>query len=80
MVSGSPLSTEVAVWFSNTFPERVGLFSGSGGTDMAGGGECFQIGLCCKVNLDSCGRPFARQHISGRNSRPQAGNEDGNMG
>ncbi|KAH7037080.1 uncharacterized protein B0I36DRAFT_371786 [Microdochium trichocladiopsis] len=35
--SGSPLSSEVAHWFRDSFPKRVGLFSGSGGTDLVAG-------------------------------------------
>ncbi|KAF5701108.1 acetoacetate ligase [Fusarium mundagurra] len=35
--AGSPLSPEIFRWFYNTFPESVGLFSGSGGTDLVGG-------------------------------------------
>ncbi|KAF5702007.1 acetoacetate ligase [Fusarium globosum] len=34
--SGSPLSPEIFRWFYNTFPGHVGLFSGSGGTDLVG--------------------------------------------
>ncbi|KAF2011975.1 acetyl-CoA synthetase-like protein [Aaosphaeria arxii CBS 175.79] len=36
-VSGSPLSSEICDWFYKTFPSRIGLFSGSGGTDIVGG-------------------------------------------
>ncbi|KAJ4152092.1 hypothetical protein NW765_017601 [Fusarium oxysporum] len=35
--SGSPLSPELFRWFYDNFPRRVGLFSGSGGTDLVGG-------------------------------------------
>ncbi|KAM5347513.1 hypothetical protein ACJ41O_010518 [Fusarium nematophilum] len=41
--SGSSLSPELFRWFYNTFPSEVGLFSGSGGTDLVGGiisGNC----------------------------------------
>jgi hypothetical protein len=34
--SGSRLSKDVYEWFYQTFPGRVGLFSGSGGTDLVG--------------------------------------------
>ncbi|KAF9769515.1 hypothetical protein IL306_013063 [Fusarium sp. DS 682] len=34
--SGSPLSPEIFRWFYDTFPGHVGLFSGSGGTDLVG--------------------------------------------
>jgi acetoacetyl-CoA synthetase len=45
-VSGSPLSAEICDWFYTKFPARVGLFSGSGGTDLIGGSKClyFRIG------------------------------------
>jgi acyl-coenzyme A synthetase/AMP-(fatty) acid ligase len=36
-ISGSPLSKDMYQWFYQTFPGRVGLFSGSGGTDLVGG-------------------------------------------
>ncbi|KIW19384.1 acetoacetate-CoA ligase [Exophiala spinifera] len=35
--TGSPLSTELHEWFAANFPRNVGLFSGSGGTDLVGG-------------------------------------------
>ncbi|KAJ4205936.1 hypothetical protein NW759_014413 [Fusarium solani] len=35
--SGSPLSAETSRWFRDTMPSYVGLFSGSGGTDLVGG-------------------------------------------
>ncbi|KAL6228797.1 hypothetical protein BDW75DRAFT_250600 [Aspergillus navahoensis] len=35
--TGSNLSSELAEWFYATFPRRIGLFSGSGGTDLVGG-------------------------------------------
>ncbi|KAF5574290.1 acetoacetate ligase [Fusarium pseudoanthophilum] len=34
--AGSPLSSEIFRWFYDTFPNSVGLFSGSGGTDLVG--------------------------------------------
>ncbi|PNP79740.1 hypothetical protein FNYG_06833 [Fusarium nygamai] len=34
--AGSPLSPEIFRWFYDTFPDSVGLFSGSGGTDLVG--------------------------------------------
>ncbi|KAH7002441.1 hypothetical protein EDB80DRAFT_720583 [Ilyonectria destructans] len=37
LTSGSALSTETFEWFYNTFPKRVALQNGSGGTDMLGG-------------------------------------------
>jgi acetoacetyl-CoA synthetase len=37
--AGSPLSTELHEWFAANFPRNVGLFSGSGGTDLVGGSE-----------------------------------------
>ncbi|KAF5650798.1 acetoacetate ligase [Fusarium tjaetaba] len=36
MSAGSPLSPEIFRWFYDTFPNSVGLFSGSGGTDLVG--------------------------------------------
>ncbi|KAH7161943.1 hypothetical protein B0J13DRAFT_632666 [Dactylonectria estremocensis] len=41
--SGSSLSPELFRWFYEAFPSEVGLFSGSGGTDLVGGiisGNC----------------------------------------
>ncbi|KAL3481708.1 hypothetical protein BJX99DRAFT_218147 [Aspergillus californicus] len=35
--SGSPLGPEMYYWFYEVFPATVGLFSGSGGTDLVGG-------------------------------------------
>ncbi|KAJ5812016.1 hypothetical protein N7474_008317 [Penicillium riverlandense] len=35
--TGSNLSSELAGWFYQTFPSRIALFSGSGGTDLVGG-------------------------------------------
>lgn len=37
--AGSPLSSEISRWFRGIFPNRVGLFSGSGGTDLVGGSK-----------------------------------------
>lgn len=37
--AGSPLSAELHRWFASVFPKGVGLFSGSGGTDLVGGSE-----------------------------------------
>ncbi|KAF4443579.1 acetoacetate- ligase [Fusarium acutatum] len=34
--AGAPLSPEIFRWFYDTFPNSVGLFSGSGGTDLVG--------------------------------------------
>lgn len=39
LTSGAALSTETFEWFYNTFPKRVALQNGSGGTDMLGGSE-----------------------------------------
>lgn len=36
LVSGSALSAEICDWFYTVFPRSVGLFNGSGGTDMLG--------------------------------------------
>ncbi|KAF5555121.1 acetoacetate ligase [Fusarium mexicanum] len=36
LVSGSALSAEICDWFYTVFPQEVGLFNGSGGTDMLG--------------------------------------------
>ncbi|KAH6999427.1 hypothetical protein EDB80DRAFT_754039 [Ilyonectria destructans] len=44
--AGSPLSSEISRWFRGIFPNRVGLFSGSGGTDLVGGiisGNCLSV-------------------------------------
>ncbi|KAJ4310572.1 hypothetical protein N0V84_010907 [Fusarium piperis] len=35
--AGSPLSAETSRWFRDMMPSYVGLFSGSGGTDLVGG-------------------------------------------
>ena len=37
IASGSPLSAELCDWFYSWAPAHVGLFSGSGGTDLVGG-------------------------------------------
>lgn len=37
--AGSPLSAELHQWFTAKFPKGVGLFSGSGGTDLVGGSK-----------------------------------------
>ncbi|KAL3468905.1 hypothetical protein BJX99DRAFT_265708 [Aspergillus californicus] len=61
--SGAPLSREMYLWFYQTFPRTVALFSGSGGTDMVGGivqgttmtpvhaGEISAPGLGMKVEI-----------------------------
>jgi acetoacetyl-CoA synthetase len=36
-VTGSALSAELYDWFYTKFPSRLGLLSGSGGTDLVGG-------------------------------------------
>lgn len=35
--SGAPLTPELYTWFYENFPRRIGLWSGSGGTDLVGG-------------------------------------------
>ena len=35
--AGSPLTAELNRWVYQSFPSRVGLFSGSGGTDLMEG-------------------------------------------
>lgn len=41
--AGSPLSIELHEWFAANFPKSVGLFSGSGGTDLVGGSELLPV-------------------------------------
>ena len=50
--SGSPLSSKVTWWFRDSFPSRVGLFSGSGGTDLVGGSKHFLDLLISARKLD----------------------------
>lgn len=42
--AGSPLSAELHQWFTSVAPKGVGLFSGSGGTDLVGG-SMFSISI-----------------------------------
>lgn len=53
--SGSPLSTEIYRWFYDKFPKCVGLFSGSGGTDLVGGSKFhFSYDPCAMLTVTSC--------------------------
>ncbi|KAI1020946.1 hypothetical protein LB503_010053 [Fusarium chuoi] len=46
LVSGSALSAEICDWFYTVFPRSVGLFNGSGGTDMLG---CTTLGMKVEI-------------------------------
>lgn len=37
--AGAPLSVKLHQWFATSFPTNIGLFSGSGGTDLVGGSK-----------------------------------------
>ncbi|OWP06692.1 hypothetical protein B2J93_5171 [Marssonina coronariae] len=76
--AGSPLSAEMHYWFADKFPKGVGLFSGSGGTDLVSGivsgspitplypGEIAVPALGMSVQIwDSSGRDIASSGSKG---------------
>ncbi|KAH7136221.1 hypothetical protein EDB81DRAFT_870441 [Dactylonectria macrodidyma] len=54
LVTGSALSMEISEWFFTTFPRQVGLYNGSGGTDMLG----------CVIGANNLGQIYGNQLAS----------------
>lgn len=51
--AGSPLTSEMYKWFYKVFPKNIGLFSGSGGTDLGVSLACLILSLCLSRQFTS---------------------------